>query len=123
MLLPHVEGPRLLAKSPAPLSKQQVVQGEGPVRVCLFDAGNVKHGSWTAVMVDRGLRCRGPMSCEYSGAIPNPIAVDDFGSGYSSLGLLMRLTVDVLKIDSTLLDFDTTRRGPSSPPSPNSVEH
>ena len=39
------------------------------------------------------------------------IAVDDFGSGYSSLGFLMRLTVDVLKIDSTLLDFDTTRRG------------
>ncbi len=39
------------------------------------------------------------------------IAVDDFGSGYSSLGLLTRLTVDVLKIDSTLLDFDTTRRG------------
>jgi EAL domain-containing protein (putative c-di-GMP-specific phosphodiesterase class I) len=39
------------------------------------------------------------------------IAVDDFGSGYSSLGLLMKLTVDVLKIDSTLLDFDTTRRG------------
>lgn len=29
------------------------------------------------------------------------IAVDDFGSGYSSLGLLTRLTVDVLKIDST----------------------
>ena len=39
------------------------------------------------------------------------IAVDDFGSGYSSLGMLMRLTVDVLKIDSTLLDFDTTRQG------------
>ena len=39
------------------------------------------------------------------------IAVDDFGSGYSSLGMLMRLTVDVLKIDSTLLDFDTTQQG------------
>lgn len=39
------------------------------------------------------------------------IAVDDFGSGYSSLGSLMKLTVDELKIDSTLLDFDTTRQG------------
>jgi diguanylate cyclase (GGDEF)-like protein/PAS domain S-box-containing protein len=39
------------------------------------------------------------------------IAVDDFGSGYSSLGLLMKLTVDVLKIDSTLLDFDTMWQG------------
>jgi EAL domain-containing protein (putative c-di-GMP-specific phosphodiesterase class I) len=37
------------------------------------------------------------------------IAVDDFGS--ASLGMLMRLTLDILKIDSTLLDFDTTRRG------------
>jgi EAL domain-containing protein (putative c-di-GMP-specific phosphodiesterase class I) len=48
------------------------------------------------------------------------IAVDDFGS--ASLGMLMRLTLDILKIDSTLLDFDTTRRGPSSPRSLNSVE-
>ena len=39
------------------------------------------------------------------------IAVDDFGAGYSSLGLLMSLDVDTLKIDRSLLDFDTTRRG------------
>ena len=39
------------------------------------------------------------------------IAVDDFGAGYSSLGLLMSLDVDALKIDRSLLDFDTTRRG------------
>lgn len=39
------------------------------------------------------------------------IAVDDFGSGYSSLGLLTGLNVDGLKIDRSLLDFDTTRRG------------
>jgi diguanylate cyclase (GGDEF)-like protein/PAS domain S-box-containing protein len=39
------------------------------------------------------------------------IAVDDFGAGYSSLGLLTGLDVDALKIDRSLLEFDTTRRG------------
>jgi diguanylate cyclase (GGDEF)-like protein/PAS domain S-box-containing protein len=39
------------------------------------------------------------------------IAVDDFGAGYSSLGFLMGLNADCLKIDRTLLDFDTTRHG------------
>jgi EAL domain-containing protein (putative c-di-GMP-specific phosphodiesterase class I) len=39
------------------------------------------------------------------------LAVDDFGAGYSSLGLLTSLDVDSLKIDRSLLDFDTTRRG------------
>jgi diguanylate cyclase (GGDEF)-like protein len=39
------------------------------------------------------------------------IAVDDFGAGYSSLQCLMRMPADLLKIDRTLLDFDTTRHG------------
>ena len=39
------------------------------------------------------------------------IAVDDFGAGYSSLGFMMGLDADVLKIDRTLLDSDTVRRG------------
>jgi len=39
------------------------------------------------------------------------IAVDDFGSGYSSLGFLMELDADALKIDHSLLDFDTHRNG------------
>jgi diguanylate cyclase (GGDEF)-like protein/PAS domain S-box-containing protein len=39
------------------------------------------------------------------------IAVDDFGAGYSSLGFLMGLNADALKIDRSLLDFDTTRQG------------
>jgi EAL domain-containing protein (putative c-di-GMP-specific phosphodiesterase class I) len=39
------------------------------------------------------------------------IAVDDFGAGYSSLGCMIGLKADVLKIDRTLLDFDTIRRG------------
>jgi diguanylate cyclase (GGDEF)-like protein len=39
------------------------------------------------------------------------ISVDDFGSGYSSLGFLMGLDADALKIDHSLLDFDTHRHG------------
>jgi EAL domain-containing protein (putative c-di-GMP-specific phosphodiesterase class I) len=39
------------------------------------------------------------------------IAVDDFGAGYSSLGFLLGVDADVLKIDRTLLDFDTLRDG------------
>ena len=39
------------------------------------------------------------------------IAVDDFGSGYSSLGFLLTLDADILKIDRTLLDFDTAQDG------------
>jgi diguanylate cyclase (GGDEF)-like protein/PAS domain S-box-containing protein len=39
------------------------------------------------------------------------IAVDDFGAGYSSLGCMIGLKADMLKIDRTLLAFDTIRRG------------
>jgi diguanylate cyclase (GGDEF)-like protein/PAS domain S-box-containing protein len=39
------------------------------------------------------------------------IVVDDFGAGYSSLGFLMGLNADGLKIDRSLLDFDTTQHG------------
>jgi diguanylate cyclase (GGDEF)-like protein/PAS domain S-box-containing protein len=35
------------------------------------------------------------------------LAVDDFGAGYSSLGSLLDLDADVVKIDRSLLDFDT----------------
>jgi diguanylate cyclase (GGDEF)-like protein/PAS domain S-box-containing protein len=44
-------------------------------------------------------------------AIGVRIAVDDFGAGYSSLGFLIGLHVDTLKIDRTILEFDATRRG------------
>jgi len=36
------------------------------------------------------------------------LAMDDFGAGYSSLASLLRLQVEVLKIDRTFLDLDTT---------------
>jgi EAL domain-containing protein (putative c-di-GMP-specific phosphodiesterase class I) len=44
-------------------------------------------------------------------AIGVRIAVDDFGAGYSSLGFLIGLDADTLKIDRTILEFDATRRG------------
>jgi predicted signal transduction protein with EAL and GGDEF domain len=39
------------------------------------------------------------------------LAMDDFGAGYSSITSLLRLKVDVLKIDKTFLDFDSRSGG------------
>jgi diguanylate cyclase (GGDEF)-like protein len=39
------------------------------------------------------------------------LAMDDFGAGYSSITSLLRLQVNVLKIDKTFLDLDSRNRG------------
>jgi diguanylate cyclase (GGDEF)-like protein len=39
------------------------------------------------------------------------LAMDDFGAGYSSIALLLRLQVDVIKIDKTFLDLDNREQG------------
>jgi diguanylate cyclase (GGDEF)-like protein len=39
------------------------------------------------------------------------LAMDDFGAGYSSLASLLRFQVQMLKIDRTFLDMDTTNGG------------
>jgi predicted signal transduction protein with EAL and GGDEF domain len=39
------------------------------------------------------------------------LAMDDFGAGYSSLASLLRLQVQMLKIDRTFLDLDTSSQG------------
>jgi diguanylate cyclase (GGDEF)-like protein len=43
------------------------------------------------------------------------VALDDFGAGYSSLGQLRRLPVDILKIDHALVAEKETKTGPAAP--------
>jgi diguanylate cyclase len=43
------------------------------------------------------------------------VALDDFGAGYSSLGQLRRLPVDILKIDHALVAEPETKTGPAAP--------
>ncbi|MFI5931403.1 putative bifunctional diguanylate cyclase/phosphodiesterase [Actinoplanes sp. NPDC051494] len=43
------------------------------------------------------------------------IALDDFGAGYSSLGQLRKLPVDILKIDQTLVAEPESRTGMAAP--------
>jgi len=39
------------------------------------------------------------------------VTIDDLGSGYSTIGFVTGLDADSLKIDRSLLEYDTTRRG------------
>jgi diguanylate cyclase (GGDEF)-like protein len=97
------------------VSMQQVLSGRltADVEAALADSGLPASALVLEITESAALEDSERVAAEISGlrASGVRIAVDDFGSGYSSLSYIMRLHADVLKIDRTLLDFVTTRDG------------
>lgn len=99
------------------VSALQLVEGDfveflsGVVRAWGIDSGRlVVEVTETAALDEQGMALRQLAELKDAGFL---ISVDDFGSGYSNLGQLLRVPFDVLKIDRSLLLMLTEMRAES----------
>jgi diguanylate cyclase (GGDEF)-like protein len=97
------------------VSVRQLLSGTfaGHVREALRDSGLPASSLTLEITESMLLEESDAVSAELAGIreLGVRLAMDDFGAGYSSVASLLRMQVDVLKIDRTFLDLDNRNRG------------
>jgi predicted signal transduction protein with EAL and GGDEF domain len=97
------------------VSARQLLPGDfsGHLAGALTDSGLPPSGLILELTESMLLEDSDPVAAELQRikALGARLAMDDFGAGYSSLASLLRLQVQMLKIDRTFLDLDTSSHG------------